>query len=73
MSVTVEGPLHSPEALRLAGGRRLVVEEVLDRWPGEDHLYLELRCEGGAHFILRHDRETGSWEIALFRPSPDEI
>jgi hypothetical protein len=57
---------------RLAiGGRSVGVAEVLDRWPGADHLYVKLRGLDGAVYILRQDLVRGHWQLVLFeRGSP---
>lgn len=70
MQIAIEGPSHAPTALLMPGGRRLPVETIIDRWPGNDHLYLAVRCKGGGHFIVRHDRNENIWEVAVYR-APD--
>jgi hypothetical protein len=53
------------------GGRSVEVAEVVDRWPGADHLYVKLRGSDGAVYILRQDLARGFWQLVLFeRGSP---
>ncbi len=43
------------------------VAEVLDRWPGEDHLYVKVRTTDGDSYILRYDAARNAWEVSVFR------
>ena len=54
-----------PRRFRL-GAREVEVGDILDRWPGADHLYVKLRGADGATYILRRDAD-GGWRLALFR------
>jgi hypothetical protein len=69
-TVEVEcGPAQAGESVparfRL-GARTIEVREILDRWPGADHLYLKLRGSDGAIYILRHDTEPDRWQLVLY-------
>jgi hypothetical protein len=69
-AVTVEAdPDPAGEALpgrfRL-GGRTIEVAEVLDRWPGADHLYVKVRGSDGATYILRQGLNHGGWRLVQF-------
>jgi hypothetical protein len=46
--------------------RRIEVAEVLDRWLAPDHRYFKVRGDDGDLYILRHDVQTGAWELTLF-------
>jgi hypothetical protein len=61
--------------VRLRWGTSTVdVTEILDRWPGQGHLYLKLRGSDGATYIIRHDFDHDRWEIAVVQQGPaDEI
>jgi hypothetical protein len=48
------------------GTRMIEVAEVLDRWPGADHLYVKLQGCDGATYILRQDLHRGDWALVLF-------
>lgn len=48
------------------GDRPIEVVEILDRWPGADHLYVKLRGGDGGLYILRHDLSRDRWELILF-------
>jgi len=43
------------------------VAEVLDRWPGEDHLYFKVRTTEDDLYILRFDTNGQEWEISVFK------
>ncbi len=56
------------------GERRIRVQELLDRWLGEDHAYFKLSGDDGAVYIIRQDRCEDSWELILMEVparSPD--
>jgi hypothetical protein len=52
-----------PDALHL-GQRRLRVVLVLARWAEPPYHYFEVRVEDGRRFVLRHDPDSGVWELA---------
>jgi hypothetical protein len=65
------GPAGEAVPERFAfGGRSVDVAEVLDRWPGADHLYVKLRGSDGATYILRQDTGRGLWQLVLFERGP---
>lgn len=55
---------EQPVALHL-GGRRIAIQEILDRWYGEDHSYFKLTGEDGMIYIIRQDRSSDIWELIL--------
>lgn len=70
LSVHVEcNPGHAgePTPSRFSfGGRVLAVTDVLDAWLARDHRYFKLLGSDGGCYILRHDVESGRWELTLF-------
>jgi hypothetical protein len=61
-----------PVPLRFGEGEPLQeVDEVLDRWWGEDHAYVRLRTRDGATWILRFDGRVGSWQVSFFESSAE--
>jgi hypothetical protein len=48
------------------GDRRVQVNEIVDRWLGPDHRYFKVRGDDSAVYILRHEIESGTWELTLF-------
>jgi hypothetical protein len=48
------------------GERTVEVAEVLDRWLAPDHRYFKVRGDDGARYILRHDPNSGDWELTLY-------
>jgi hypothetical protein len=45
------------------------VADVLDRWLAPDHRYFKVRGTDGAIYILRHDANSGDWELTRFENS----
>ena len=48
------------------GERTVEVAEVIDRWLAPDHRYFKVRGDDGARYILRHDPDSGDWELTLY-------
>ena len=48
------------------GDRRVEVAAVLDSWLAPDHRYFKVQGEDGGLYILRHDVDSGEWEITVF-------
>ncbi|MFQ5984994.1 MAG: hypothetical protein ACE5LL_05700 [Alphaproteobacteria bacterium] len=48
------------------GERRVEVVDVRDRWLAPDHRYFKVEGDDGGVYILRHDVESGSWELTMF-------
>ena len=48
------------------GTREVAVEEVVDRWRGDDHRYFKVRGDDGDLYILRHEPGREHWELTLF-------
>ena len=62
-----DGTLDSVSPERLVFGMRTVgVVDVLDRWHGTDHVYVKLRGDDGAVYILRLDMGSGVWQLVQF-------
>ncbi|MDI7267548.1 MAG: hypothetical protein QME96_06110 [Myxococcota bacterium] len=53
-----------PTAVVLEGARR-TVEDVIDTWYGEDHLYFRVRLVGGDCLLVRRDA-AGKWSLVRF-------
>lgn len=49
------------------GERAVEVSEVLDRWLSPDHRYFKVRGSDGGEYLLRHDADSGEWELTSFR------
>jgi len=43
--------------------RRLEVMEIVDRWLSPDHRYFKVKVHDAKVYILRHDDNTGEWEL----------
>ena len=54
---------EEPRAFKL-GERRFAVLEILDRWLAPDHRYFKVKVDDGRTFGLRHDTQSGDWELA---------
>jgi hypothetical protein len=48
------------------GDRAVEVTEIIDRWLDPRHRYFKLRGDDGGIYLIRHDTETGGWELILF-------
>jgi hypothetical protein len=44
-------------------GAALEVSTILDRWLDPNHRYFKVRAGDGAVYILRHDTNSGDWEL----------
>jgi len=56
---------ETPRRFRL-GSRRVGVEKILDRWLAPDHRYFKVLGDDRAYYILRHDVQSGRWEMQLY-------
>jgi hypothetical protein len=50
----------------LFDGRAVEVAEILDRWFAPDYRYFKLRGADGATWIVRHDEDSGLWELTMY-------
>jgi hypothetical protein len=48
------------------GDRRVVIQDVVDRWLAPDHRYFKVRGNDGDIYILRHDPANDSWDLTLY-------
>ena len=48
------------------GGRAVEVEQVVDRWYGENGSYFRVLGDDGNLYILKGPLEQGSWELVSF-------
>lgn len=60
---------ETPLLLRF-GSRTVAVVDVQDRWLAPDHRYFKLLGDDGCQYLVRHDGETGAWELTSFRSAP---
>lgn len=54
------------------GERVFRIDEILDRWYGEDHEYFKLRAEDMATYIIRHDMKADEWELVMMEAGKKE-
>ena len=45
------------------GERDVEVTEVVGRWLTPDHRYFKVRGKDGSVYTLRHDADSGRWEM----------
>jgi hypothetical protein len=57
---------QTPRTLVL-GDRRIDVTEVVDAWLAPDHRYFKLRDADGNTYLVRHDEQSNTWELTMFR------
>ena len=60
---------ETPRAVIL-GDRRIEVAAVLDRWLAPDHRYFKLQDAAGDSYIVRHDVQSGLWEMTVYQQGP---
>ncbi len=48
------------------GKRRVIVDEIIDRWLATDHQYFKVRADDRGTYILRYDANRALWELTLF-------
>ncbi|MEN8259442.1 MAG: hypothetical protein ABFS02_02450 [Pseudomonadota bacterium] len=46
--------------------RAVEVAEILDRWLAPEHRYFKIRGDDGYTYIVRHDTQSGHWELTMF-------
>jgi len=56
---------ETPRRFTLSG-RTVEVTDVLDRWLAPDHRYFRVRGDDGDVYVLRHDIDSGEWELTAF-------
>lgn len=70
MKITVEcssGHKGNDRPMRfLLGDRSIEVEEVVDRWYGEEACYFRVLGNDENHYILQGPLEGGFWELVSF-------
>ena len=57
---------ETPRYIKMADNK-IEVMEVLDRWLAPDHRYFKILGDDEATYIIRHDGESGLWELVLYR------
>ena len=69
MKITVDaysGYRANERPASFAMGKRVFrVEEVIDRWRGEDHDYFKLKADDDCIYIIRYDRCRDEWELTM--------
>ncbi len=50
--------------------RTYEVQDLLDRWYGEDDLFFKVRADDGNIYSLRHRESSGQWSLEAFRSGP---
>lgn len=52
------------------GERRIAVRAIIDRWFAPRRLWFKVDADDGDTYVLRHDKETGNWDIAAYTRGP---
>lgn len=42
---------------------KLMVEEIVDQWPGQDGDYFKILADNGKGYLLTRDRNNGEWAM----------
>lgn len=50
------------------GGEHRRVENVIDRWAGEDHEYFKVAADDCQVYLLRYDRRADVWTLVKVSP-----
>jgi hypothetical protein len=45
------------------GDEKRVVEDIIDRWAGEDHDYFKLVADDQKVYLIRYDRRADFWAL----------
>ncbi len=56
---------ETPRAFFL-GDKRIAVLEIMDRRLSPDHRYFKFTGEDKGVYIIRHDTNTGCWELTFY-------
>jgi len=43
--------------------KTFVVQEIIDRWYGEDHLYFKIRADDQRVYLLKYDQAKDRWSL----------
>jgi hypothetical protein len=57
---------QTPRALILVD-RRIPVAAVVDAWLAPDYRYFKLKAADGDTYLVRHDEQSNTWELTMFR------
>jgi len=44
-------------------GRKLMVEEIIDRWYGVNHSYFKVLANDQKIYLIRYDQDEGQWTL----------
>ncbi len=55
---------ETPRSFTLEG-RRLLVQEILDRWYSDTHCCFRVHASDGVRYVLRYHLEEGDWELVM--------
>ncbi len=59
---------ETPRAFSIGGERRQVLG-VADRWYAPSAEYFKVRADDGHGYLLRHDLDSGEWELLKTFPA----
>ena len=45
------------------GDEKRIVEDIIDRWAGEDHDYFKLVADDHKVYVIRYDRRADFWTL----------
>lgn len=61
---------QEPRAFYL-GERRIDVLDIVDRWYDPHQRWFRCKTGDGYSYVLRHDEQSGDWDIAAFTRTAD--
>jgi hypothetical protein len=57
---------ETPRAFSI-GDCRIDIAQVLDQWLAPEHRYFKVADAAGDTYILRHDINSGQWELTMYK------
>ena len=60
------GPLTQGPLRFVLGEQTIEVDDLLDRWYGDDATYFRVRGGDGHLYVLKHERGNDRWELTSF-------
>ena len=53
----------------IMASRKIEIKNIIDRWLAPDHRYFKILGDDHALYIIRHDTQTGGWELTFYQAS----
>jgi len=63
---------ETPRRIQMANSK-IEVRQILDRWLSPDYRYFKFRGDDDAVYIIRHDGQSGIWELTFYRAATQSL